>query len=369
MEAGFHSLVQVLLEAGAPIQQGNYSALEHAVNLRRPDLAELMFQHGADINDVPMRLVVSMWQPEMVEMFVSNGASLVRDKPIAWGLVHKIRPVLGLLKRHVSENRELMEQAELALRFHAGEGNSKWVAFTLWVGADPLARGPDRLEDDESHEGVEQEDHGYLNAVEIAVSQGKLDILKQKKLYRAMAPTRPEASRLLEHACHASDRKALSLLLDIGHSPELLPDRGTRAITWLVHSMSWSISLVDNKLWVEDRSRGGIDSSRARERMKMLHMLVASGAQWLPANRRAIADVRRSMLKMAPGYILEFVWLMQHYGAARRNDVQELLRTSAMARLLAKDLGRAHDLVDAIPNGSRHSGEMPPVDALRPAHQ
>src|SRR5690606_4672554 len=117
------------------------------VEMRRADLAALLFAHGADVNSVSMRFVVEMWQPEVVDLFLSNGASLVRESPIAWGLVHKIRPALGLLKRHVAEQPELMRQAELALRHHASEGNSQWVALTLWAGADPWARGPDRLED------------------------------------------------------------------------------------------------------------------------------------------------------------------------------------------------------------------------------
>jgi hypothetical protein len=69
----------------------------------------------------------------------------------------------------------------------------------------------------------------------------------------------------------------------------------------------------------------------------MLHVLVARGAKWLPANKAAIGTARKSLLKMAPDYLLEFVWLMQHYGAARRQDVDELLRTPAIARLLSSN--------------------------------
>lgn len=137
MDAGFHSLVQVLLEAGAPVREGGYDALDHAVEMRRADLAALLFAQGADVNSVSMRFVVEMRQPEMVDLFLANGASLVRDNPIAWGLIHKIRPALGLLKRHLPERPELMLQAELALRHHASQGNTKWVALTLWAGADP----------------------------------------------------------------------------------------------------------------------------------------------------------------------------------------------------------------------------------------
>jgi hypothetical protein len=41
--------------------------------------------------------------------------------------------------------------------------------------------------------------------------------------------------------------------------------------------------------------------------------------------------------------------LMQHYKAARRRDVQELLRTPAMTRLLAKERASAASIVAGVP--------------------
>ncbi len=285
MDAGFHSLVQVLLEAGAPIREGTYDALEHAVEMRRADLAALLFAHGADVSSVSMRFVIETWEPEVVDLFVANGASLVRGNPIAWGLIHKIRPTLGLLKRYVPEHPELLRQADLALRHHAAEGNSKWVALTLWAGADPWARGPYWLDDtkvDDDEEDDDEEDAGYLNALELALMRGHIDILKQKKLRAALDPGHPESARLIEEACHAPDSEPLSLLLELGHNPGQLPNHGTRAITWLLHSMSSDFYFGRTSVWSSPDSRGGIDSSHARERMKMLHMIVSKGAKWLP---------------------------------------------------------------------------------------
>src|SRR5436190_7848165 len=68
MDHGFHSLVQVLLEGGAPQHEGRYNALEHAVTMRRPDIAALLLEHGAKAADVPMQIVIGTWQPEMVEL-------------------------------------------------------------------------------------------------------------------------------------------------------------------------------------------------------------------------------------------------------------------------------------------------------------
>jgi len=347
IDAGFHSLVQVLLEAGAPIREGNYDALEHAVEMRRADLAALLFAHGADVSSVSMRFVIETWEPEMVDLFVANGASLVRGNPIAWGLIHKIRPTLGLLKRYAPEHPKLMRQVDLALRHHAAEGNSKWVALTLWAGADPWARGPYWLDDDADLDD-DEEDAGYRNALELALTRGHIDILKQKKLRAALDPGHPESGRLIEEACHAPDGEPLSLLLELGHSPGQLPDHGTRAISWLLHSMSSDFYFRRTSVWSSLNPDGGIDSSHARERLKMLHMIVSNGAKWLPADKRAIGDSRRCLLKMARPYVLEFAWLMQHYEAARRRDVDELLRTPAMTRLLSKERNHAASIVAGI---------------------
>ena len=53
---------------------------------------------------------------------------------------------------------------------------------------------------------------------------------------------------------------------------------------------------------------------------------------------------------MARDYVLEFVWLMKNYGAARRRDVQELLRTPSMVRVLGQEREQANHIVAGIPD-------------------
>ena len=66
-------LVQVLLQAGAPIEEGNYHAPQHAVELRRTDLVSLLLEHGATVEDVSMQCVIGTWDREMVDLFAING--------------------------------------------------------------------------------------------------------------------------------------------------------------------------------------------------------------------------------------------------------------------------------------------------------
>jgi ankyrin repeat protein len=51
---GFHSLVQVLLESGAIVQDGSFNALALALGKRRLDLIKLLVDHGADVRSVDM---------------------------------------------------------------------------------------------------------------------------------------------------------------------------------------------------------------------------------------------------------------------------------------------------------------------------
>lgn len=264
-----------------------------------------------------------------------------------------MRPVLGLVKRlQEAENPTAIKQAEIALRYHAHEGNTKWVSLLLWAGADPVARGLYRLEELDQPapaEDEEQEDDLYHNAIELAVLGRKVEVLKLKKLLPATDPHHPEAATLLDHAW---DCEMLSFLLERGHRPGALKDQGTGLISTWLNFMSFDYSF--------DGKKTGIDSQRSREYMKMVHMLLAHGGRWLPEDRHRINDTRRHLLKMAPSYTLELLWLLQRYGAARRNDVRELLRSPSMARLLGKERTHAEQIV--AETAEEPSEERPPAE-------
>jgi hypothetical protein len=344
IDCGFHSLVQVLLEGGAPVRERGYRALDQAVSLRRPDLAELLFKHGALVEDVSMRSVLETWDPEMVALFRAHGASLQKNRPVAWALIAKMRPVLGLVKREGETNPDLLAQAGIALRYHANEGNPKWVSLLLWAGADACERGIYRLEE---LEGDVDTDEEAPSAIELAVMSGQLDVLKVPRMLAACASPRQPTGPLLEAACFNAGPELLAFLFQRGHRPDAIPDQGTRAITVALHSMTYEFSTFFSS--PDARHPAAIDSSRSRSRMKIVHMLLANGAKWRP-QPRDIADVRRSLLRMAPDYLLEFAWLLQTYRAARRTDVAALFKTPSIRRVLGTKTTVAEQLVAGIPD-------------------
>jgi len=344
IDKGFHSLIQILAEAGAPLQDGSYHALDHAVRLRRADIVTILFKHGARVADVSMITAVDHWDRAIIDLLIDSGADLEAEHPVAWALIYKIRPALGLVKRFGDVHPHVMRQAEVALRHHAYEGNVKWVSLLLWAGADPLARGPERFEYIDE-DGFDEE---FESALELAVQAGKVDVLHIKGMARLLGSSIPGTERLIEKACHSSDDAALRLLLERGFRLEPLPDHGTATINLLLETMCWEIP--DHVTWQwGERSPKNIDSYRAKDCMEKIRLLLAHGGRWLPADKREIRAARRCLLKMAPAYTVKFIQMLKTHNASQRADVVELYRTSTIRKLLAADHGRVSKFIETLP--------------------
>jgi hypothetical protein len=188
-----HSLVKVLLDGGADINEPRYSPLEHALNKRRLDLVELLFEHGVDIHSVPMTSVFETWQPEIMKWFIDHGADVEKDNPMAYALCSRIGSSLGVLKSYRDRFPSFQEQANIALRYHCKEGNLKWVSLLLWAGADPYAKGPEGFDEPPDLE-YEQ------SALELAAFYGHFEVFNIKTI--CLDPNSPELKELLLGACY-----------------------------------------------------------------------------------------------------------------------------------------------------------------------
>ncbi len=333
IDTGFHSLVQVLLQGGAAIEEPRYSALAHALEKRRLDLVELLVKHGADIHSVTMEGVFDTWNNEIVEFFIKEGADLETGNPLAWALCSRIRTTLAIFKRYQDRFPSFREQVNIALRYHCKEGNLKWVSLMLWAGGDPYAEGADSPDD------IDSED--YRNALELAALYGHFDVFKLKAI--RLSPEHPGADKLLRNACFNAKPELLKMLLEKGFSPRYLEDKGSSLINSLLSRMSWNFNL-----WTRTREEKDIDGHDAREFIKMIHMLARSGAKWEPRDKGEINYIRRSLLKMRSDYILEFVWIMSEYKACPRDAVDDLIKTPAMRSLVSKHSGRLNLLLESF---------------------
>src|SRR5688500_18452714 len=65
IDAGFHSLVKVLLDAGADVGPiDRYCPMTMALEKRRLDIVKLLVEHGYDPTRVDARRVLSTWDPK-----------------------------------------------------------------------------------------------------------------------------------------------------------------------------------------------------------------------------------------------------------------------------------------------------------------
>ena len=239
MERGFHSLLQILLEAGTPVNTFRYDALTHAIDLKRLDLIKLLQKHGADLKSACMVQVFETWTPEIMDYFIENGADLETEYPLAVALIWRIKTALGVYKRYKDRFSSFKEQLNIALRYHCKEGDTKWVSLLLWAGADPYSYGPSDPNQDEST--------SYdSNAFERAMLGSHNDILELKKMKIDL--NRPEIANVFETACRFSRFEFVEKMLKKGFKASMMEDESA-VIQFLLDSIDWDY----HNLFLENR--------------------------------------------------------------------------------------------------------------------
>jgi len=293
-------------------------------------MVQLLVKYGADVHSVKMEMVFDTWSNEIVEFFIEKGADLETGNPLAYALCSRTRPALGIFKNYENRFPNLREQVNIALRHHCKKGNLKWVSLMLWAGADPYAKGLDSTN--------EPDPDTNSNALELAVLYGHLEVLKLKKMQ--LDPAHPEAGNLLQNACYTDSSDMMKMLLEKGFVPGDLEDKGSSLIQSLLSIMSCSFSLYEYA-WIKEN----IDTFQSREKVKMIHMVVRSGAKWQPESRSDINNARRSLLKMKPDYLMEFIWIMSEYKACIQEVVTELTKTPTIRSHVTKKVNRFNELI------------------------
>lgn len=338
MDLGFHSLVRVLLEGGAAIDDPRYNPLQHALWNKRLDLVELLVDHGADFHSIDMEDVFDTWQPDIMRWFIENGADVEKGNPLAQALCRRIRTALGILKSYKDRFPSFQEQANIALRHHCMEGNLKWVSLMLWAGADPESRGPYCWHED-------QDPEYDRNALELAAFYEHFEVFNLKPI--RLDPAKPELKEILLEACRAKNSDFLKKLLKKGFKPCEYENSGTPLIQALLSRLSWYFNFNRWDIWSDSRaSKRDMDNEEAREKIKMIHMLAKHGAKWLPEDRSQFGDARRSLLKMKPDYTVEFIWIMSKYNASTRENIEELIRTPSIRSVVHQHMARINEFLN-----------------------
>lgn len=346
IESGCHSMVQVLLDGGAKVEQNNrYDALLDAIRWERLDLIKLLVEHGADVRRINMCEVFCIWDPAITEFFIARGADVETDNPLAYALSRRIRTALGIYRRFRESVPDFKRQLDHALRYHCKKGDLKWVSLLLWAGADPYVGG----QSDPEYSYVGDDD---ACAIEYAIIYGHLDILRMKKMPHD--PRRPKAFMCLESACGSKSASYAACLLKFGYpvndradgTSSLVASIYSRVPTYFTH-----IPPKDGHGWIINSHT---DSSAVAEKTQILELILKHGARWQPVDKKEYQGMRKAMNQMGAGSTLDFVRLMVKHKACERAALEELFRPESLRVHCWKHIGEIYDLLERLPEKMSH---------------
>jgi hypothetical protein len=343
IEIGFHSLIQVLLEAGASFgREGYSSAMSRALKQRRLDIVKLLVEHGYDPRSVDMREVFETWDGELMDYFIDRGADLEEGNPLAHALCNRIRTALRVLKRNCPRLPSLRRQADIALRHHCKEGNLKWVSLMLWAGADPYSAGSDDPETE-----LSEDEEGY-SALAFAALHRHYEVFKLKQVH--LDVRHPSMRVVALWSCGREGKDLLRILLERGMPPNDQENGGCSLLQHALERMSWNFR---SDPWSSRGSAQRLDTSEAGEQVEIIELLVQHGARWVPKDRGEINSARRSLLKLVPKYTLAFFSIMARNRACSRDAIQALVTTAAMKKHLGERTSLVAKFIASFPDGTQ----------------
>lgn len=335
VKLGFHSLLEVFLKAGAGGESDDdFCLMCMVLQERRLDMLELLVEHGFNAKSVSMFDVFQTWDPEIMEFFIDRGADVETDNPLAWALCHRIRTALRILKSYRERFPSFQEQADIALRYHCRKGDLKWVSLMLWADADPFSPGEDEY--DTSY----CEEEGGITAVENAALWGHYEVFALKKI--KLSANQPVAQKVLRYCCHGRGFELAQRLLSQGLNPNDQDNGGCSAIQSIISGLR---CYGESYSWKWRQSDKNFDTVGSRDQFKMLHLCALHGGRWVPRDRTAINDARRSLLKMDPQYTAEFVWIMEKYRSCAKTDIETLLKTPTIKRHIREFQNRINEIL------------------------
>ena len=324
IERGFHSLVQVLLEAGAEIEYDRrYNTLLHALDLNRLDMIKLLHKHGADLKTVPMIRVFNTWEPEIMEYFIDAGADIRTGNPFASAFCKRIRTSLGVYRKYCVQNPDLQEQANIALRHHCSKGNLKWVSLMLWLGADPYKKGISIID-----ESYEEHPDAYVCAFELAIYARNVDVFKLKGMN--LPKDHPMAKELLASSGH--DYQILEHFLERGYEPNEQENGGSSLLNICLNA------LYRNK---QHRSYRIYDYQHKAK----IELLCQYGAKWIPSDAKQAKNVHCALATLSRHRLCELIGYFIHQKTIGEKDFLDLIDSKQIREVIGNRFRRFRERI------------------------
>lgn len=308
VETGQHSLSLLLLKSGYRLELERAPLLDMALEARRWDLFDLLLEWGADMNSADVYTVLDTYNASLYERFRASGYDLTHRHEMGSYLGHGTsnRPLLGFVKRHRAEDPKIQQELDIALGYHAREGNEKGVALCLWAGADPHTPAPN-LELPGGDEESEDEEDSFLGwtAIEEATRGGHLAILKRLK-------PDPKRDNLDDLYKYSQDNFIVEYLLTVQPPDDLTSILSFRLLPWFGRSPTGSVEAI-----------------------------LGCGKQWSEDDTKRIADLRKSLLKLDDWDLRRIMSLLKKPEVCAPETYNELVRTAKMQeRLIAIGIAR-----------------------------
>lgn len=315
VESGFHSMVEVLVKAGGWPQARLNEAYDLAVAKHRSDIARLLRDSGATMEELDFVEVCRSMNQSFMEEALRNGCSAVRGNAFAQALRRfaAARPLLSFYRKMRGEFPALDDQAALALAVAAREGKARAAALLAWAGADPFCEVPYDIDDDDWGFKKSDEYHHTTNAAECAVGSGKVEIVKSLKL----KPDPVQARALLERAGWSPSKELTQVLV------AMLPDKNLNI------SERGSCPALESLVKKSRPVNFGQYSSEKEDTkaIECMEALLNAGARWNP-EPDGLRYIRRNLLEHDALYVVRVIRLLLYTpGAADPKLILELCRT------------------------------------------
>lgn len=298
-------MVKLILQFGCTEEQ-KLAALKHAAEAGNKALCELLVEAGAPVDQLSYWHVDHIVNRPLIDYLLDHGLDLTREDGLAQMLTYRrVKPLLGVLIGHRDRHPEWDEQAAKALCTFVEKRDLKWVCLMIWAKADPWLRvheldAPDWRANDEDMK---------QSAVERAVEDGDMQIYKALRV----SPSPEQATELLSSVWSGPSMEMIKILLGAGADINA-PNREQGSLLHrFLHSFGWNCS-------------SGFGRHNPREDVEMIAWLIRQGARWLPPDEpRSIDSLRRDLYRAEGELAVEVIRLMEAGRACDPRLLRELV--------------------------------------------